>query len=135
MSEKVSSGAFVLVSRRPGRSVAAVSVCCRYRDNEYSSNADFFRMEPFYRTRIGNQDRFIPGGYDFGNDAYIRERRGVYVACNGSQPTVFADQPDGLLFEVRREIVLATACFATSQTLGGGSRDQRVRCRRFPASI
>ena len=45
--------------------------------NEYSSNADFFRMEPFYRKRVGDQDRFIPGGIRFGNDAFKRTGEGL----------------------------------------------------------
>jgi iron complex outermembrane receptor protein len=58
--------------------------------NEYSSNSDFIRMEPFYRTRVGTGadavDRFIPGGYDWGNDAAKRKREGVYLGLQW-QPT------------------------------------------------
>ena len=47
--------------------------------SQYTSNSDFFRMEPMYRTRIGTDDRFIPGGYDYGDQDFERTRRGAYL--------------------------------------------------------
>lgn len=84
--------------------------------NEYSSNADFFRMEPFQRTRIGNEDRFIPAGYDFGNDAYNRERRGAYLAMQWA-PSDTLTFTQMVFYSKYDETRTGNGIFSTSQTL------------------
>ena len=40
---------------------------------------NFIRNEPYYKTLIGNQNYYIPGGYDYGFDKYQRTRKGAYL--------------------------------------------------------
>jgi TonB-dependent receptor len=84
--------------------------------NEYSSNSDFFRMEPFQRTRIGDEDRFIPAGYDFGNDAYNRERRGAYLAMQWA-PSDTLTFTQMVFYSKYDETRTGNGIFSTSQTL------------------
>jgi iron complex outermembrane receptor protein len=84
--------------------------------NEYASNADFFRMEPFQRTRIGNEDRFIPAGYTFGNDAYNRERRGAYLAMQWA-PSDTLTFTQMVFYSKYDETRTGNGLFSTSQTL------------------
>jgi iron complex outermembrane receptor protein len=53
---------------------------------KYSSRSDFFAIEPYYKTRVGNDDRYIPGGFDYGVGLYDRTRKGAYAAVQW-QPT------------------------------------------------
>jgi Tryptophan halogenase len=47
---------------------------------KYSSRSDFFAIEPYYKTRVGDDDRYIPGGFDYGVGLYDRTRKGAYAA-------------------------------------------------------
>ena len=69
-----------LVTDRTDTPIGEIGVLIDVAYSDFSSKADFFRMEPYYKTRIGAVDRFIPGGYDFGTQDFNRERTGVYVA-------------------------------------------------------
>lgn len=47
---------------------------------KYASRADFMAIEPFYRTLVAGQDRYIPGGFDYGVTTYDQTRKGAYAA-------------------------------------------------------
>ena len=84
--------------------------------SQFSSNSDFFRMEPYYRTHIGSTDYFVPGGYDYGTEDFQRKRDGIYAAVQ------WAPSEDltltGIFFQSRyRNNSLAWGSFVTSQTL------------------
>jgi TonB-dependent receptor len=53
---------------------------------KYASRSDFFAVEPYYKTRVGTDDRYIPGGFDYGTSEYDRTRKGAYAAVQW-QPT------------------------------------------------
>lgn len=40
----------------------------------------FVRAEPYFQTTYQNQQVFVPGGFDYGNDSFDRKRRGLYAA-------------------------------------------------------
>jgi iron complex outermembrane receptor protein len=88
--------------------------------DKYSSDADFFRMEPFLRTRVGTGadavDRFIPAGYTFGNDAYKRKREGVYLGLQW-QPTDSFTLSQTTFYSKYDETRSGNGVFSTSQTL------------------
>ncbi len=116
LSEEAQPGGSVLITDTwelgDGRFGALVDVAI----NKYSSNADFFRMEPFYRTRVGNEDRFVPGGYDFGNDSFKRTREGVYVSLQW-EPSESLTLSQTVFYSKYDEKRFGHGIFATSQTL------------------
>ncbi len=40
---------------------------------------DFIRNTPYYKQLIGGTNYYIPAGYEYGYDRYIRDRKGAYV--------------------------------------------------------
>jgi len=46
-----------------------------------SSNSHFFRVEPYFRTRLSDgNDYYVPGGFDYGEEQFQRTRTGIYGA-------------------------------------------------------
>ena len=116
MAEEVNPGASMLASKTWEVGDGRFGILADIAYNEYSSNADFIRMEPFQRTRIGGEDRFVPAGYDFGNDAYNRERRGAYVALQW-EPTDTLTISQTVFYSKYDETRSGNGVFATSQNL------------------
>jgi iron complex outermembrane recepter protein len=116
LSKQYKPGASVLLSDTWDVGNGRFGVLLDVAYNEYASNADFFRMEPFYRTRVGDQDRFIPGGYDFGNDSFERERQGVYLGVQWA-PTESFTLSQTVFYSKYDEERSGNGIFATSQTL------------------
>ena len=73
-----------LISNRWDTGIGEIGVLVDLSQSKTSQESNFLRMEPYYRTSLpdgsgGFMDRFIPGGFDYGFDAYERERQGAYV--------------------------------------------------------
>jgi len=84
--------------------------------SQLTSNSQFFRMEPYYRTHIGNSDYFIPGGYDYGEQLFQRKRDGIYAAVQWAPSNDL--KFTGIFFQSRyRNVGDEWASFVTSQTL------------------
>lgn len=84
--------------------------------SQFTSHSDFFRMEPYFRTNIDGADYFIPGGYDFGDEAFQRKRDGIYGAVQWAPTEDLAFT--GIFFQSRyRNASEAFGAFVTSQTL------------------
>jgi iron complex outermembrane receptor protein len=79
LAEEVTPGGSFLVSDRWDTRFGEFGALVDVAYSKFEQNADFFRMEPYYRTNIGGQDRFIPGGYDYGDESFERTRKGLYV--------------------------------------------------------
>lgn len=47
---------------------------------KYSSRTDFMAVEPYYKTLVDGENRYIPGGFDYGTQDYDRTRKGAYAA-------------------------------------------------------
>jgi iron complex outermembrane recepter protein len=116
LADETSPGGSMLVSDTWDIGDGKFGILADIAYNEYSSNADFFRMEPFQRTRIGNEDRFIPAGYTFGNDAYDRERRGAYLAMQWA-PSDTLTFTQMVFYSKYDETRTGNGLFSTSQTL------------------
>lgn len=116
LADEASPGGSMLVAKTWDVGDGRFGMLADLAYNEYSSNADFFRMEPFQRTRIGNEDRFIPAGYDFGNDAYSRERRGAYLAMQWAPSDTLAFT-QMVFYSKYDETRTGNGIFSTSQTL------------------
>ncbi len=48
--------------------------------SQFSSLSQFIRTEPYFKTRIGGVDRFVPGGFAYGDEAFQYRRYGIYGA-------------------------------------------------------
>ncbi|WP_076070460.1 TonB-dependent receptor [Sphingomonas montana] len=48
--------------------------------SQFSSLSQFLRTEPYYKTNVGGQDRFIPGGFAYGDEEFQYRRNGIYGA-------------------------------------------------------
>jgi TonB-dependent receptor len=79
LRKETKPGASMLFSDRRETGIGEIGALVDLAYNEYSANSDFFRMEPYYRTRVGDQSRYIPGGYDYGDRNFDRTRKGLYV--------------------------------------------------------
>lgn len=116
LAEEASPGGSLLAAKTWDVGDGSFGVLADIAYNEYSSNADFFRMEPFQRTRVGDEDRFIPAGYDFGNDAYSRERQGAYLALQWA-PSDNLTLTQTVFYSKYDETRTGNGVFSTSQTL------------------
>ncbi|MFL5239035.1 MAG: TonB-dependent receptor plug domain-containing protein [Rhizomicrobium sp.] len=84
--------------------------------SQLSTNSQFFRMEPYFKTRISGTDYLIPGGYDYGEDDYQRKRTGIYGALQWSPADSLLFT--GIFFQSRyKNQSTSWGSFVTSQTL------------------
>ena len=80
LAERTDIAGSFLVSNRWETSIGEIGLLVDLAYSRFSSTSHFFRMEPYFRTRIGAQDYFIPGGYDYGEENFRRRRTGIYAA-------------------------------------------------------
>jgi iron complex outermembrane receptor protein len=100
-----------LISDRWDTGIGEIGVLVDLSTSKLTQQANFLRMEPYYRTSLPNgsggyMDRFIPGGFDFGFDEFERVRKGAYVGLQW-KPT------DNLSFS-------QTAFYSRNETTGNG---------------
>lgn len=106
----------VLISNRQETPIGEIGVLVDLAYSRLSSNSNFFRMEPYFRTRIGSTDYFIPGGYDYGEDDYQRKRTGIYTALQWAPSNSL--RFTGIFFQSRyKSRTIGQGAFVTSQTL------------------
>jgi iron complex outermembrane receptor protein len=84
MADEISPNVSGLISNRWDTGIGEFGVLVDLSHSRLSQQANFLRMEPFYRTSLpdgsgGFVDRFIPGGFDYGFDEFERVRQGAYV--------------------------------------------------------
>lgn len=79
LRKETKPGGSVLFSDRLETGIGELGALVDVAYNQYSANSDFFRMEPYYRTMVDGQQRYIPGGYDYGDRNFDRTRKGLYV--------------------------------------------------------
>ena len=61
-------------------SVGKIGILVDLAYGKYSSRTDFMAVEPYYKTLVDGQNRYIPGGFDYGSQYYDRTRKGAYAA-------------------------------------------------------
>jgi iron complex outermembrane recepter protein len=81
----ISPNVSALISNRWDTGIGEIGVLVDLSHSKLSQESNFMRMEPYQRTSLpdgsgGYMDRFIPGGFDYGFDAFERVRQGAYVA-------------------------------------------------------
>jgi iron complex outermembrane receptor protein len=116
LAREIDFSASGLVAGKWSTPIGDIGVLLDGAYSQFTSSSQFFRMEPYYRTRIGATDYFIPGGYDYGEDRYQRRRDGIYAAVQwepGADLTF-----TGIFFQSRyRSSTEGNGSFVTSQGL------------------
>jgi iron complex outermembrane receptor protein len=84
MADAISPNVSGLISNRWDTGIGEIGVLVDLSVSKLTQQANFLRMEPFYRTSLpdgagGYMDRFIPGGFDYGFDEFERVRQGAYL--------------------------------------------------------
>ncbi|WP_141395779.1 TonB-dependent receptor [Sphingomonas spermidinifaciens] len=72
-----------LVSGRWETGIGDVGLLVDLATSRLTSLSNFFRAEPYFKKRLPGEteDVFIPGGFDFGDEEFQRDRSGIYVAA------------------------------------------------------
>jgi TonB-dependent receptor len=79
-------GGSVLVSNRWDTGIGEIGLLVDVAHSRLTSRSNFFRAEPYFRKRLigDTTDVFIPGGYDYGDEEFARDRTGIYAALQWS---------------------------------------------------
>lgn len=80
LARKADFSGSVLVTNRWSTPIGDIGILADYAYSRLSSTSHFFRVEPYYKTRISGTDYFVPGGYTFGEEQFQRTRTGIYGA-------------------------------------------------------
>ena len=82
LAEGKDYGGSVMVSNRWDTSIGEIGVLIDLAHSRLTSRSNFFRAEPYFRQRLLGEttDVFIPGGYDYGDEEFKRDRTGLYGA-------------------------------------------------------
>ncbi len=73
------SGSF-LVTDRWDTPIGEIGALVDIAHTEFRSGDSFIRTEPYYNTGTLAAPQYIPGGFDYGEDQYDRQRTGIYEA-------------------------------------------------------
>jgi iron complex outermembrane receptor protein len=78
LARKADPSASLMVSDRWHTGIGDIGVLADVAYSQFSSLSQFYRIEPYFKTRIGAKDYYIPGGFDYGDEAFQRKRSGIY---------------------------------------------------------
>ena len=74
------TGSALLTDTWETEHLGRIGILVDYSYGKYASRDDFIRQDPLYKTRIGDVDRYIPGGVAYGRETFDRTRKGQYAA-------------------------------------------------------
>ncbi|WP_233503543.1 TonB-dependent receptor [Sphingomonas psychrotolerans] len=80
LAEKADLSGSILVSQRWSTPIGDIGILADVAYSRLSSASHFFRVEPYFRTRIAGSDYYVPGGYTYGEEQFQRTRTGIYGA-------------------------------------------------------
>jgi TonB-dependent receptor len=91
----------MLLSNRWDTGIGDVGILVDLAHSRLTSRSNFFRIEPYYRKRLlgETEDVFLPGGYDYGDEEFQRDRTGIYAAAQWSPSDDFT--LTGIFFKSR----------------------------------
>ncbi|WP_423605610.1 TonB-dependent receptor [Sphingomonas sp. MS122] len=80
--EKTDYAGSFLLTNRWSTGIGDIGILVDLAHSRLTSRSNFFRTEPYFRRRLPGetQDVFIPGGYDYGDEEFQRDRTGIYAA-------------------------------------------------------
>ena len=81
MANKADPMASVLVTDSFETPIGRIGLLADIAYSQFSSLSQFIRTEPYYKTRVGGTDRYIPGGFTYGDEAFQYRRNGIYGAA------------------------------------------------------
>lgn len=86
LAENTDYGGSFLVSNRWNTDAGEFGILIDLAHSRLTSRSNFFRTEPYFRRRLlgETEDVFIPGGYDYGDEEFQRDRTGIYGALQWS---------------------------------------------------
>ena len=75
-------GGSLMVSNRWDTGIGEIGVLIDVAGSRLTSRSNFFRAEPYFPKQLAGEstDVFIPGGYDYGDEEFQRDRTGLYAA-------------------------------------------------------
>jgi iron complex outermembrane receptor protein len=71
----------VLVTDSFNTPIGRIGLLADVAYSQFSSLSQFIRTEPYFKTRVGDQDRYIPGGFTYGDEEFQYRRNGIYGAA------------------------------------------------------
>ncbi len=81
LAQKGDGSGSLLVSHKWDTPIGQIGVLGDVAYSRLSSNSHFFRVEPYFRTRLSDgKDYYVPGGYTYGEEQFQRTRTGLYGA-------------------------------------------------------
>lgn len=82
LAEKTDYAGSFLLTNRWSTGIGDIGILVDLAHSRLTSRSNFFRTEPYFRRRLPGetQDVFIPGGYDYGDEEFQRDRTGIYAA-------------------------------------------------------
>lgn len=80
LAQKADFSGSILVTNRWSTPIGDIGILADVAYSRLSSKSHFFRVEPYFRTRISGADYYVPGGYTFGEEEFQRTRTGIYGA-------------------------------------------------------
>ncbi|WP_375419602.1 TonB-dependent receptor [uncultured Sphingomonas sp.] len=81
MANKADPMASVLVTDSFDTPIGRIGLLADVAYSQFSSLSQFIRTEPYFKTNVGGTDRFIPGGFTYGDEAFQYRRNGIYGAA------------------------------------------------------
>ncbi|MDF0543412.1 TonB-dependent receptor [Sphingobium sp. H39-3-25] len=116
LARKLDPSGSILVTKRWSTPIGEIGFLGDFAYSRLSSNSQFFRVEPYFRTRINNGDYYIPGGFTYGEEQFQRKRTGIYGAVQWAPSTSLTFT--GTFFQSRyRNRSGDWGAFVSSQTL------------------
>lgn len=80
MANQVDPSGSILVTDSFETPIGKIGILADIAYSQFSSLSQFIRTEPYFKTRIGAQDYYIPGGFTYGDEAFRYRRYGIYGA-------------------------------------------------------
>lgn len=81
LAQNADYAASILVSKNFETGIGDIGILGDYARSRFTQLSQFFRVEPYFRTRLSdNKDYYVPGGYAYGDERFQRDREGIYGA-------------------------------------------------------
>ena len=80
-ANKIDPMGSVLVTDSFDTPIGRIGLLADVAYSQFSSLSQFIRTEPYFKTRINGADRYIPGGFTYGDEAFRYRRNGIYGAA------------------------------------------------------
>lgn len=80
MANKADPMGSILLTDSFNTGIGRIGILADVAFSQFSSLSQFIRTEPYFKTRIGANDYYVPGGFTYGDEAFQYRRYGIYGA-------------------------------------------------------